>query len=117
MEEIVREFATYLLATMLISLALALLLLLFIMRQIRHIDIPPDADFSETLRHTPFLVVIFIDLLDLALDILAAPVAWVILDRWGLKALRGVSAIEAAIPFTQVIPTLTLCWLGVRLMR
>ena len=57
-----------------------------------------------------------IDLLDLALDFLAAPISWLILDRLGLKALRGVSAVEALIPGTQLIPTMTLCWFGVRLL-
>jgi hypothetical protein len=38
-----------------------------------------------------------------------------ILDQLGLKALRGVSAVEALIPGTQLIPTMTLCWFGVRL--
>ena len=117
MADILEQLSDYLLATFLISLAFALLLLLIVMRQVRQINVPPNADFAETLRHTPFLVVILIDLLDLALDVLAAPIAWVILDRLGLKALRGISAMEAAIPFTQVIPTLTICWLGVRLIR
>jgi hypothetical protein len=49
------------------------------------------------------------------LDILAAPVVWVVLDRLGLRALRNVSAIEALIPFTQPIPTLTASWIWVRL--
>ncbi|RMG90681.1 MAG: hypothetical protein D6706_19040 [Chloroflexi bacterium] len=98
-----------------ISLVIALLLLLWLYRRVRRIHIPPDAGFWETLRLTPFLVVVMIDLLDLALDILAAPVAWVILDRLGLKALRGVSAIEAAVPFTQAAPTMTLCWIAARL--
>ena len=96
------------------SLDLALFLFVLVVRRLRRLEVPPDAGFAETLRYTPFLVVIFIDLLDFALDILAAPIAWVILDRLGLKALRGVSAVEALIPFTQFIPTMTLCWLGVR---
>jgi len=62
-------------------------------------------------------VVVLIDLLDFALDFLAAPLAWVILDRLGLKALRGVSTVEALIPLTQVVPTMTLCWIGARLLR
>lgn len=100
---------------MLISLMLALILFLIVIRQLRKIDVPKGAGFSETLLYTPFLVVVFIDLLDFGLDILAAPFAWVILDRLGLKALRGVSAFEALIPFTQAIPTMTLAWLAVRL--
>lgn len=114
--ETVRTLAFYLLGGMLFSLALALLLLLVIIRQARKIDVPEGAGFAETLRYTPFLVVVVIDLLDLALDFLAVPIAWIILDRLGLKALRGVAAVEAAIPFTQAIPTLTLSWMAVRLL-
>ncbi len=100
---------------MLVSAALAFLIFLLVIRGIRRIHVPAGAGFTETLRHTPLIVVIFIDLLDWGLDILAAPIAWIVLDRLGLKALRAVSAVEALIPFTQVIPTMTLCWLGVRL--
>lgn len=84
--------------------------------KLRNMNIPEDASFSDTLRLTPLTVVVAIDLLDLGLDLLAAPLSWVILDRLGLKALRGVAAVEALIPGTQLIPTLTLCWLGVRLL-
>ena len=101
---------------MLSGMILFLLLIGFAVRQVRQIYIPPDAGFLETLQLVPFSIVLAIDLLDLALDFLAAPVAWVLLDRLGLKALRGVSAVEALIPGTQFIPTLTLSWLGVRLL-
>lgn len=100
-----------------VSLIVSLLLLLVVLRQVRQIDIPPDAGFVETLLLTPFTVVLLIDLLDFSLDFLAAPIAWVILDRLGLRALRGVSTLEAAIPLTQGIPTMTLCWLGARILR
>ncbi|MCA9969948.1 MAG: hypothetical protein KC425_07025 [Anaerolineales bacterium] len=114
--EAVRTFALILGASMLAALVLALLLLAIVWRQVKAIHIPPDAGFSETLLLTPFLVVVLIDLLDFGLDFLAAPVAWVLLDRMGLKALRGVSAIEALIPLTQAIPTMTLSWIAVRLL-
>jgi hypothetical protein len=80
------------------------------------LHIPSDATFSETLLLAPLSLVILIDLLDLALDFLAAPISWAILDRLGLKALRGVASVEALVPGTQLIPTLTLCWFGVRLL-
>ncbi len=115
--ETLRTIGIYLVAGMAISLVLSLILLLIIIRQVKNIDVPPDADFTETLLYTPFLVVVFIDLLDFALDFLAAPLAWIILDRLGLKALRGVSAVEAAIPLTQGIPTMTLCWIGARILK
>lgn len=112
-----RTIGLYLLGGMGLSLLLALLLLLYIGLTIKRLDIPPDANFRETLLLTPLVVVLMIDLLDLGLDFLAAPFAWIILDRLGLKALRNVSAIEALIPLTQPIPTLTLSWLGVRLFK
>ncbi len=115
--ELIRSFGTYLLIAMGISLLLAFLLFIVVIRQAKRINVPPNAGFTETLQHTPFVVVLFIDLLDFGLDFLAAPIAWVVLDRLGLKALRGVSAVEAAIPFTQAIPTLTLCWLGAKVSR
>jgi len=108
---------TYLGAAMVSSLGFGLLLLAWVAWQVRRIDVPDGADFAETLRYTPFTVVVMIDLLDFALDFLGAPVAWVILDRLGLKALRGVATVEALLPFTQLIPTMTLAWIGVRLFN
>ena len=110
-------FVNYLLIGMGISLVLAILLFVIVIRQLKRIDVPPNAGFAETLLYTPFLVVVFIDLLDFGLDFLSAPFAWVILDRLGLKALRGVSTVEALIPFTQVIPTMTLSWIVARLLK
>lgn len=95
---------------------LAIGLLALVIWQARKIDVPEGAGFVETLQHTPLVVVLFLDTLDLALDILAAPIAWIVLDRIGLKALRGVSALEALIPFTNFIPTMTLAWIGARLL-
>ncbi len=92
------------------------LLMIIAIHKVRSINIPQDASFSETLLITPLAVVVAIDLLDLALDVLAAPLSWAVLDWLGLKALRGVAAVEALIPGTQLIPTLTLCWLGVRIL-
>jgi hypothetical protein len=97
------------------SLALAVLLFVLVIRKLGRLNIPPNAGFAETLLYTPFLVVLFVDLLDWGLDVLAAPFSWVVLDRLGLKALRNVAAVEALIPFTQPIPTLTAAWLWVRL--
>jgi len=93
------------------------LMLAIAVRRLRSLNIPPDASFSETLLLTPLSIVIAIDLLDLALDVLAAPLSWAILDRLGLKALRGLAAVEALLPGTQFIPTLTLCWFGIRILE
>jgi hypothetical protein len=115
--DLLQTIGLYLAGAFGLALLFALLLLAFVLITVRRIDVPPDADFTETLRHTPFVVVILIDLLDLSLDILAAPFAWVILDRLGLRALRNVAAVEALLPFTQIIPTMTLLWIGARLSR
>lgn len=113
--ETIRAFAIYLFASMAVSVTLASLLLALMWRRLKNIQVPPNAGFAETLRYTPFSVVVIVDLLDLGLDFLAAPIAWVLLDKLGLKALRGVSVMEALIPFTQVIPTMTLSWFAARL--
>jgi hypothetical protein len=113
--EIVRDFGLFVFAAMTISFVVAMILFVFVIRRLRRMDIPPNAGFSETLLYTPLLLVVFIDLLDFALDILAAPFTWVILDRLGLRALRDVAAFEALLPFTQVIPTMTLAWFAARL--
>lgn len=98
-----------------LSLALAVGLAVWVFTRIRRINIPPGADFLETLRLTPFTVVLMIDLFDLALDFLSAPVAWVILGKLGLQSLRTVTAIEAVIPGTQFLPTMTAAWVVARL--
>lgn len=110
-----RPYLTIALIWMGASLALAILLFILVIRKLGRLNVPPNASFAETLLYTPFLVVVFIDLLDWGLDVLAAPFSWVVLDRLGLKALRNVAALEALIPFTQPIPTLTVAWFWVRL--
>ena len=110
-----RVFGLVILAVVIVASVVGALLMIIAVRKVRNLDIPQDANFSETLLYTPFVVVFAIDLLDLGLDFLAAPISWALLDWLGLKALRGVATVEALIPGTQLIPTLTLCWLGVRL--
>lgn len=114
-EEVIRNFGLILFAFMAISLVIAILLFLLVVRRLRRMDIPPHAGFGETLLYTPFLLVVFIDLMDFALDVLAAPFTWMILDRLGLKALRNVAAFEALLPFTQLIPTMTIAWFAARI--
>lgn len=116
LEENLRNFGLVVAAMMGISLILAALLFIFAVRRIRRLDIPGDAGFGEALLYTPLALVLFIDLLDFALDILAAPITWMILDRLGLKALRNVFAFEALLPFTQFIPAMTLAWFAARLL-
>lgn len=85
-------------------------------RSLRRINIPEHLSFVEALQWTPLPVVILLDLLDLVFDIFAAPITWVLLGKIGLSPLRAVTAAEAVIPGTQLIPTMTLAWLGVRLL-
>jgi hypothetical protein len=114
--EVIRDFGLFVFAAMAISFVVAMILFVFVIRRLRRVEIPPNAGFSETLLHTPLLLVVFIDLLDFALDVLAVPFTWVILDRLGLRSLRNVAAFEALLPFTQVIPTMTLAWFAARLL-
>ena len=76
-EETLRTFLTYLGMAMFVSLLFGLLLLGWVAWQVKRINVPEGADFAETLRYTPFTVVLMIDLLDFALDFLGAPVAWI----------------------------------------
>ena len=114
--ELVRNFGLVIFGMMAVSFIIAVILFLVVIRRLRHLDVPPDAGFGETLLYTPLLVAIFIDLLDFALDILAVPFTWVVLDRLGLKALRNLAAFEALLPFTQLIPTMTLAWFAARIL-
>lgn len=93
------------------ALAGAIALLVMAARSVRDIQIPEDADFFETMQLIPITIPIALDLLDLALDFLAAPVAWIILDMLGLGALKMITTIEALIPGTQIIPTMTAAWI------
>lgn len=116
MEEFLQNFVLVFLGVMSVALVVALILLAIIIIQVRRIHVPTGAGFAETLLYTPFLVVLFLDVLDLALDFLSAPIAWIVLDRLGLKGLRGFATVESLVPFTQVIPTMTLSWIAVRIM-
>lgn len=113
--ENVREIGLVVFAMMAVSFVLAMVLFFFVVRRLKRLDVPPDAGFAETLLYTPFLLVVFLDLMDFGLDILAAPFTWAILDRLGLRALRGFATFEALLPFTQFIPTMTVAWIAARL--
>lgn len=114
MTETIRNTLVIILAVMGTSIFVALIGLLAIARDIRRLRIPPDADYWTTMRYVPFALVVLLDLLDFGLDIFAAPVAWIVLDRLGLYGLRNKAAVEALIPFTQPIPTFTLSWIAAR---
>jgi len=101
--------------TIVVCLVLATVLLALVARRLRRLDLPADADFWTTIRAVPFPLVLGLDLLDLALDVLATPIVWAILSRFRLQALRNVAMVEALIPFTQALPTFTVAWIVARM--
>lgn len=101
----------------LISVALSAVTLVVAIRKLRRIRVPADADFFTAVRMVPFSLVVGLDLLDLGLDTFSAPIIWFILNRTGLQALRNVASIEALIPFSGPIPTLTIAWFAARLFK
>lgn len=98
-----------------VSMVLAGVVGVWVWNRVRRLRLPPDATFVEAMRLTPFSVVLFLDLLDLGLDFFSAPISWVVLSRLGLTQLRGATVLEALIPGTQMLPTMTAAWLLVRL--
>ncbi len=102
---------------MLAGLIVAMLLMAWILYKFRKINLPPGADFFDALRATPLVVVILLDLLDLSLDFFSAPISWVLLGRLGLQPLRTVTAVEALIPATSVLPTMTIAWIIARVWK
>ncbi|MCB0078084.1 MAG: hypothetical protein KDD73_11780 [Anaerolineales bacterium] len=109
------QIAQWLLMISAISLVLATILGLWLWNRVKRLRIPDSATFIEAMRLTPLSVVVFLDLLDLGLDFFSTPISWVMLSRLGLTKLRGVTALEAIIPGTQVLPTMTVAWLAIRL--
>jgi hypothetical protein len=102
-----------------VALILAGLALAWAFRVLRRVRlrVPENADFFTTVRAVPLSLVVGLDLLDLALDVLSAPIIWLILSRFRLQALRNVATIEALIPISGPIPTLTLGWLAARIFK
>jgi hypothetical protein len=100
-----------------VTLVLALIFLAYVFWRVRRIQLPPGADFFTALRHTPLSVVILLDLLDLSLDFFSAPISWIILGKLGLESLRAVTVVEAVIPGTQILPTMTIAWIVARVWK
>lgn len=117
MEGNLAKILTALLVVAIVGTALAVLALAPVYRRLQELDVPGDAGFVETLHRVPLALVVALDLLDLALDVLAAPLVWKLLGHLHLEGLRKVTTLEAVIPGTQAIPTLTAAWLAVRLLR
>jgi hypothetical protein len=102
-----------------VALILSALALAWAFRALRRVRLrlAPNSDFFTTLRAVPFSLVVGLDLLDLALDVFSAPIIWFILNRYGLQALRNVATIEALIPISAPIPTLSIAWLAARIFN
>jgi hypothetical protein len=100
-----------------VGLGGAVTLLVLAFQQIKEIDIPEDADFFETLQIVPITVPLALDFLDMAFDVLSAPISWIVLEMLGLRALQMVTVFESLIPGTQIIPTLTVCWFVAKGMK
>ena len=98
----------------LLALVLSGFVLAVAYRKLRRLKLVRDADFFTTIRAVPLSLVVGLDLLDFALDIFSTPIIWFLLNRLGLKALRDVATIEAIIPVSNVIPTLTIAWFVAR---
>ena len=117
MSESFGNILSTLLIIMAVCVVVALVGLFLITRSIRRLRVPYEADFFTTMRYVPISLVILLDLLDFGLDIFAAPISFIVLDRMGLRGLRNKAVIEALIPFTQPIPTFTLGWLAARVLN
>jgi hypothetical protein len=105
-----------LLIIMLAAAMAAGLLVARIVMHVRRFHLPDEAGLRQALRAAPLAVVVLLDVLDFGFDILAAPLSWTLLGYLGLGPLRALTVIEALIPGTQLLPTMTLAWLGVRLL-
>ncbi|WP_054536730.1 MULTISPECIES: hypothetical protein [Herpetosiphon] len=101
--------------TIAIAGGLGLLGLALIWYRLKRLNVPEGASYRETMMRVPLSLVIVLDLLDLAFDVFAAPISWLVLSHFNLQGLRRVSVVEALIPGTQVIPWMTVSWFAVRL--
>lgn len=117
MDEFFRTFGQVLITLFVIGVVLGSLLIALVYRRLKRVNVPPNADFFTTIRAVPLALVIGLDLLDMALDIFATPIVWLILSKFKLQALRNVAAVEALVPFTQPVPTLTLAWIAARALN
>lgn len=117
MLENLTTFFTWLAIAMGIALVLATIGLALMWNQLRQLRVPAQAGFFATMHYVPLPFMMLLDLLDFGLDIFAAPISWLLLDRLGLRGLRNKAALEALIPFTQPIPTFTIAWIAARTLQ
>ncbi len=108
-----RTFIIILLAIFVVAAVVGALLIGWALGKLRErkLRVPAGADFFTTVRNVPLPLLVGLDLLDLGLDVFSAPIIWFVLNRLKLQKLRNVATIEALIPFSNVIPTLTVAWL------
>jgi hypothetical protein len=93
-----------------LSLVTALVLAALLYRRLRRLRVPEDAGFWTTVRAVPLGLVVVLDLLDLSLDFLSAPLVWWALGRLRLLGLREIATLHALVPFTGPLPLLTIAW-------
>lgn len=117
MDDGLRTFGQVLLSLLIIAVLLGVLVLALVWRKLRRVHVPPNADFFTTVRAVPLGLVVGLDLLDMGLDVFATPIVWMVLSRFNLQSLRNVAAVEALVPFTQPVPTLTIAWFAARLLN
>lgn len=115
--KILTAYGSILLLIMGLFLILSGLIFVLLEKRLSKLQLTGKEGFSETLRQTPFLLVVAIDMLDFVLDVFATPIVWIFLGRYNLHGLRKFSAAEAIIPGTQMIPTMTLCWIAVNIFK
>src|SRR5687767_1261253 len=96
--EFLRNSILIIILVMVALIAGAVALLVMAAQQIRDLDIPPEADFFETMQIIPITVPIALDMLDLALDFLSAPFSWILLEMLGLGSLKMITLVESVIP-------------------
>ena len=104
-------------AIALTALVLSVIILAVAFRRLRRLHLPPNSDFFTTVRAVPLSLVVGLDLLDLALDSFSSPIIWFLLRRMNLESLRKVATVEAILPFTGPIPTLTIAWIAARMFN
>jgi hypothetical protein len=114
---LIYSFIALILTISAITIIPTLLLLAWVVWQVKKINLPADADFMTALRATPLVIVVLLDLLDLTFNFMSAPISWVILTYLGLQPLRGVTIVEDILPGTELIPTMTAAWIMARVFK
>jgi hypothetical protein len=116
-EEWLWRLLLVLLAVAVLSVGVAVLLVALTYRRLRQLRLPLDAGFWTTVQAVPLALVVALDLLDLSLDFLSAPIVWWVLGRLRLQGLREVATLHALVPFTGPLPVLTLAWIVARFLE